>query len=432
MMTLEVGALLHNRYRVEATIAVGGMGAVYRALDETLGIQVAVKENFFSTEEYSRQFRREATILASLRHPNLPRVTDHFVIPAQGQYLVMDFIEGVDLREIIAQNGSLAEAEIIRIGAIISDALAYLHSRNPAIVHRDIKPGNLKITPAGNVFLVDFGLAKISRGEATATGAQALTPGYAPPEQYGQGTEPRSDIYALGATLYAALTGKIPEDGLSRAMGSAELTPVRKHNPQVTERLAKVIEHAMAIVPADRYATAMAFREGLLSAEARSQVKAQPVSVPTLRSPFPRPVEQKDQSQAAALPGPAAPVIATAAPRRTSFQTAFIGSPKTAQARRANRGSIWHRRGGSAGWICHAGVWPGFIQIPNASPTGSQRNAAAHAIQLANNHPSGPRQPHSHAANFRNTHSCACSIFHTGRHGHACRYGYCTHPPQPL
>jgi eukaryotic-like serine/threonine-protein kinase len=265
-MPLEKGTLLNNRYRIEDTIAKGGMGAIYHATDETLGIAVAVKENFFSSDEASRQFRREATILASLRHPNMPRVTDHFVIPNQGQYLVMDFIDGSDLRELITRSGALPEEDIVRIGIVISGALAYLHSRNPAIVHRDIKPGNIKVTPTGQVFLVDFGLAKMGHGEATTTGAQGLTPGYAPPEQYGQGTEPRSDIYALGATLYAGLTGKVPEDGLSRAMGSAELTPIRKYNSKVSDRLARAIERAMAVSPDDRYASANDFKKALTNA----------------------------------------------------------------------------------------------------------------------------------------------------------------------
>jgi eukaryotic-like serine/threonine-protein kinase len=262
-MPLEVGLVLSNRYRIEETIAVGGMGAIYRASDDTLGIQVAVKENFYTSSEFSRQFRLEATILASLRHPNLPRVTDHFVIPEQGQYLVMDFIEGEDLRQLITRQGTLPEAEVLRIGITISEALAYLHSRNPAIVHRDIKPGNIKVTPAGQVYLVDFGLAKVARGEATTTGAQALTPGYAPPEQYGQGTEPRSDLYALGATLYATLTGKIPEDGLSRAMGTVELTPIRKHNPLISEQAARVIEKAMGVRPEERYPDAESLNQAL-------------------------------------------------------------------------------------------------------------------------------------------------------------------------
>src|SRR5512146_3169389 len=136
-MTLEQGTLLNARYRIVDILGQGGMGSVYRAIDENLGMEVAVKENLFTTEEYARQFRREAIILASLRHPNLPRVTDHFVIEGQGQYLVMDFIEGQDLRELIFRKGALPEEEVIRIGEAICDALAYLHSRNPAIVHRD-------------------------------------------------------------------------------------------------------------------------------------------------------------------------------------------------------------------------------------------------------------------------------------------------------
>jgi serine/threonine protein kinase/Tol biopolymer transport system component len=264
-MALEVGSLLYNRYKIENVLARGGMGAIYRAIDESLGVAVAIKENLFSTDEASRQFRREATILASLRHPNLPRVTDHFVIPNQGQYLVMDFIEGEDLRHLVNTKGVFTEEEVVLIGTSICTALTYLHNRQPPIVHRDIKPGNIKITPNQQAFLVDFGLAKESHaGQATTTGAQALTPGYAPPEQYGQGTDPRSDIYALAATLYSGLTGKTPEDGLARAMKSAELTPLTSHNPNISERIAKVITHAMEVAPKNRFQTADDFRTALL------------------------------------------------------------------------------------------------------------------------------------------------------------------------
>lgn len=265
-MTLEIGSLLHNRYRIQQIIAKGGMGAIYLAEDETLGIKVALKENLFSSEESSRQFRREATILASLRHPNLPRVSDHFIIPNQGQYLVMDFIEGDDIRQRLTENQVFSEDEVVLIGVAICDALAYLHNRQPPVVHRDIKPGNIKITPSGQVFLVDFGLAKISQpGQATTTGAQALTPGYASPEQYGQGTDPRSDIYSLGATLYAALTNTIPEDALSRAMGTVQLTPLRKINPNISSRMEQVIERAMDVSLNKRYQKAEEFKDALLS-----------------------------------------------------------------------------------------------------------------------------------------------------------------------
>jgi len=272
-MTLERGALLHKRYRIVEILGQGGMGSVYRAVDENLGVDVAVKENLFTSDEYARQFRLEAVILANLRHPNLPRVTDHFVIGDQGQYLVMDYIEGEDLRQRMERMGNIAEDDAILLGAAICDALAYLHTRKPPILHRDLKPGNVKITPDGHIFLVDFGLAKVMHGsQATTTGARAMTPGYSPPEQYGTArTDPRTDIYSLGATLYAALTGIIPEDGLARAMDNTQLTPLRKRNSKVSRRLASAIEKAMGIDPADRFQSAEEFKRSLLGSKSKTQ-----------------------------------------------------------------------------------------------------------------------------------------------------------------
>jgi serine/threonine protein kinase len=266
LVTLEPGFLLHNRYRVSEVITRGGMGAIYRAYDESLNITVAIKENFYTTDEYSRQFKREATMLASLRHPNLPRVTDHFVLSGEGQYLVMDFIEGEDLKVHLDKTGVLKEDDLIIIGVAICDALHYLHTREPAIVHRDVKPGNIKITPGGQVFLVDFGLAKrVEGGQMTTIGAQALTPGFAPPEQYGGGTDATSDIYSLGATLYVAATNTIPVDSLERALGGPQIVPVRKLNPKVNEKLAATIEKAMNVESRDRYQSDMEFKKALLA-----------------------------------------------------------------------------------------------------------------------------------------------------------------------
>ncbi len=272
-MTLEQGTLLHGRYRIVDILGQGGMGSVYRAIDENLGVEVAVKENLFTTEEYARQFRLEAVILANLRHPNLPRVTDHFVVGDQGQYLVQDYIEGEDLRQRMERQGTIPEEEVILIGAAICDALTYLHTRKPPVLHRDIKPGNVKITPDGHVYLVDFGLAKVVQGsQATTTGARAMTPGYSPPEQYGTArTDPRSDVYSLGATLYAALTGIIPEDGLARVMDNVNLTPIRKRNSNVSRRLATTIEKAMEPYPDDRFQSASEFKQSLLKSSARTQ-----------------------------------------------------------------------------------------------------------------------------------------------------------------
>jgi len=272
-MTLERDTLLHNRYKIVEILGQGGMGSVYRAIDQTLGVEVAVKENLFTTEEYARQFRLEAVILANLRHPNLPRVSDHFLMGDEGQYLVMDFIEGEDLRQRMERVGMLDEDEVILIGAAMCDALSFLHTRKPSILHRDIKPGNVKITPEGHIYLVDFGLAKVVQGsQATTTGARAMTPGYSPPEQYGTArTDPRTDIYSLGATLYAALTGIIPEDGLARAMDNTQLTPLRKRNPKVTRRLAAAIEKAMSVDPADRFQTPEDFKKALLGSKSKTE-----------------------------------------------------------------------------------------------------------------------------------------------------------------
>lgn len=272
-MTLERGALLHKRYRIVEILGQGGMGSVYRAVDENLGVDVAVKENLFTTDEYARQFRLEAVILANLRHPNLPRVTDHFVIGDQGQYLVMDYIEGEDLRQRMERMGNITEDDAVLMGAAMCDALTYLHTRKPPILHRDLKPGNVKITPDGHIFLVDFGLAKVLHGsQATTTGARAMTPGYSPPEQYGTArTDPRTDIYSLGATMYAALSGIIPEDGLARAMDNTQLTPLRKRNSKVSRRLAAAIEKAMGIDPADRFQNADEFKRALLGSKSKTQ-----------------------------------------------------------------------------------------------------------------------------------------------------------------
>lgn len=255
-----------NRYRIVSILGQGGMGAVYRAQDEHLGIPVAVKENLFLTDEYSRQFQREARILASMRHPNLPHVGDYFVLEGQGQYLVMDYIEGEDLRQRMERLGPLSERDTILIGISICDALEHLHTRNPSIIHRDVKPGNIKVTGDGQAVLVDFGLAKVMQGsQATMTGARAMTPGYSPPEQYGtSSTDHRTDIYSLGATLYAALTATIPEDGLARMTGKAQLTDIRELRPKINKRLADILDKALEVEPDDRFQSADEFRAALI------------------------------------------------------------------------------------------------------------------------------------------------------------------------
>ncbi|MCB2214188.1 serine/threonine-protein kinase [bacterium] len=267
-MPLKNGFLLNNRYRILDILGQGGMGAVYRAVDENLDITVAVKENSFFSEEYARQFQREAKILASLRHPNLPRVFDYFVIDQQGQYLVMDYIAGDDLRQWMNREQTISENEALQIGIAICNALIYLHTRVPAIAHRDIKPGNVKITPSGEVVLVDFGLVKVMDDkEITTTAARAMTPGYSPPEQYGPDpTDHRSDIFSLGATLYASLAGYLPEDSLARATGKTTLTLLQTYSPSVSDKTAEVIEKALELRFEDRWQSAQEFRAALVEA----------------------------------------------------------------------------------------------------------------------------------------------------------------------
>jgi serine/threonine protein kinase/Tol biopolymer transport system component len=380
-MTLEKDILLHNRYRIVEILGQGGMGSVYRAVDENLGVVVAIKENLFTTDEYARQFRLEAVILANLRHPNLPRVSDHFVLGEQGQYLVMDFIEGEDLRNRMERYGMLPEDDAVHIGAAMCDALAYLHTRKPPILHRDIKPGNVKITPDGHIFLVDFGLAKVyqSASQPTTTGARAMTPGYSPPEQYGTArTDPRTDIYSLGATLYAAMSGVIPEDGLARAMDNAQLTPLRKRNPKVSRRLAAAIERAMAVDPSDRFQTAEEFKVALLGSKSKtSQIPGTYTVVPPPPDEFHKEDEEAPAAAEEKVPAKPRTAIVPSTPAEHEQQP-FVSPLKKQKERERKRRAALLRFALFALLVVLAGVpffAPGLVpanlrgMIPMLAPT---------------------------------------------------------------
>ncbi len=257
-MPLELNSILHGRYRVLAEIGRGGMSIVYRGYDENLRVEVVIKENSFASLETGRQFKREARLLASLRHPNLPRVTDNFEIPGKGQYLVMDFIRGDDARKHLERlQGPLPEDEVLVWVRQIMDALKYLHLRPDPIIHRDIKPANIIIPSQGEAQLVDFGLAKeFDPLKSTTAGAKAFTPGFAPPEQYGRGrTDVRTDIYSLGATIYNLITAVVPADSLQRLMGQERLVLISRLNPNVSRHVAIAVERAMELNPEDRFAT---------------------------------------------------------------------------------------------------------------------------------------------------------------------------------
>lgn len=285
-MPLEINSLLYNRYRILELLASGGMGAVYRGFDENLTVEVAIKENLFVSPAAGRQFMREARLLASLRHPGLPRVTDHFEIPGQGQYMIMDFIPGEDAHTRMRKRGGkpLPEETVLKWALEIMQALIYMHSRPQPVIHRDIKPGNIKITPEGKATLVDFGLAKTHDPKETTTiGARAYTPGFAPPEQYGQGrTDIRSDVFSLAATLYSLLTGRIPADSIKREMGVERLVPIRELNPLISAYVAEAIEHAIKTQPEERFQSIQEFQEALFpsTADAATIVAGEAVTKP--------------------------------------------------------------------------------------------------------------------------------------------------------
>src|SRR5688572_20102240 len=222
--SLSPDSFLQDRYRIVKQMGRGGMGAVYEAVDERLGITVALKEVLSAELSMRKQFEQEARLLASMQHPALPRVSDHFV-EGNRAFLVMQFISGSDLARIITkQSGPFPRDQVIAWADQLLDALIYLHSRDRQVIHRDIKPHNLKLTATGQIALLDFGLARAQSSQASdvsITSSQAFfgyTRHYAPIEQIqDQRTDPRTDIYALGATLYHLLTGIKPPDAMVRA-----------------------------------------------------------------------------------------------------------------------------------------------------------------------------------------------------------------------
>ena len=251
---LEPGAILRERYEVLELVGQGGMGAVYKTIDRRLDGRIcAIKEilpalttTATSEEDLAQitdQFRTEASVLARLDHPNLPKVSDYFSMGLR-EYLVMDFVEGKDLLEILQdaqrREEHLREPQVLNWAAQMLDALEYLHSQDPVVLHRDIKPGNIKITPRGDVKLVDFGLVKVLHADESRTVTVVQGQGtiaYTPLEQYGTDTgytDARSDIYSFGATLYHLLAGEPPVDAKERFLRPGCLAPLSQMNPDVS------------------------------------------------------------------------------------------------------------------------------------------------------------------------------------------------------
>jgi eukaryotic-like serine/threonine-protein kinase len=277
---LKSGEVLRGRYKVQERIGQGGMGSIYLADDIRLkGRQCALKEVEYDRalpenirQEARDQFLREATILARLDHPNLPKVSDFFSSGAR-DYLVMDYVPGKDLRAMLMEarrnKAFLKEKDVLAWAEQLANALSFLHAQEPPIVHRDIKPSNLKLMPHGLLKLVDFGLVKIlAPEEVTITIIQGQgTALYTPLEQYGGSdvhTDIRSDIYSFGATLYHLLTNEAPADARKRFLQPESLVPIRQINPDVSIRTEKAVLWAMSLHPDERPENIEEFRQALL------------------------------------------------------------------------------------------------------------------------------------------------------------------------
>jgi tRNA A-37 threonylcarbamoyl transferase component Bud32 len=261
-----LGQVLDGRYALINLLGQGGTGAVYLAKDAKLFDRpVAVKELIeqFATEDERRaavaRFTQEAQMLVQLRHPNLPDVHSYFAENGR-QYLVMEYVEGHTLLDVLNRAGGvLPPAVVLEWGRQICDVLAYLHSRNPPVIFRDIKPSNIMLDGYGRIKLIDFGTARIFDTSKHTDTLKMGSIGYAPPEQYqGQGqTSPQTDLYALGATLHQLLTNQDP------SARPFVFTPPSLLRPEVPEAASRAIMRALNLDPAQRFTTAVDMRRAL-------------------------------------------------------------------------------------------------------------------------------------------------------------------------
>ncbi len=264
-MPLQNREILNNRYRIIKQLGQGNHGFVYHTWDLVLEIHRVIKEFHLATPEEQEQFLIHARTLENLSHPNLPKVIGHFVLPEQEQYLVTEYIEGINLQEILdKQWDPLPETSVLPWIEQVCDALFYLHSQSPPIIHHDIKPANIKITPEGKAMLVDPGFIRLYGDKPNRTLAEkGISPGYSSPEQYEGGeVTPLSNLYALGATLYNLLTGQVPVESIQRVI-SDPLLPSNLVNPAISPGLATAISQAMHPDPNRRPRSVLEFKNTL-------------------------------------------------------------------------------------------------------------------------------------------------------------------------
>lgn len=294
-MPLLPGELLNQRYRIVSLLAAGRYGVTYRAWDTAVSQDVVIKEYRDPAVETQRLFRGEARRLSELHHPQMPQVLDHFALEQTGQYLVSAYIDGVDLQNLWQQYGPLPSDLIVSWLQAACRPLAYLHEKKQ--LHLDVKPANIRITPAGDVFLVDTGLPGL--------GIRPHADGYGAPEQQAQmDVAETADIYSLGATLYTLLTGQVPPKALGRESGLVDLKPAREVNPNVEPYLSIVAARAMSLRADARYEHVSDFAQALERPSGRpvpaiSDQRRTPDAIQTMPPPRLTPRTRKQMEQRA-------------------------------------------------------------------------------------------------------------------------------------
>ncbi len=349
MKPIAPNTLIQNRYLIVHLIGKGGMGEVYLAVDQRLGSAVALKRTFFSEDAtLGNAFEREAKTLARLRHPALPKVSDHFTEEGT-QYLVMEHISGDDISKRLESMDKPFPLNWVLFWADqLLDALTYLHSHEPPIIHRDIKPQNLKLTDENHIVLLDFGLSKNSLGETRVTTAGSIvgyTPHYAPMEQIrGTGTDARSDLYSLSATLYQIMSNVVPPDALTRADSLINgmpdpVKPINELNPEVSNAISDVVLKGMAISQEKRWKMAREMQKALRDAYSQMQsgMSANTVAFTTESQPEISQSQQKTEqfSGIAALSSltaeiPSAPVDSISLPSQAQSNANVAAPPAEA------------------------------------------------------------------------------------------------------
>jgi serine/threonine protein kinase len=273
--TLPIGSIVQGRYQIEEVLGRGGFSAVYLVRDQRVQHNLyALKEIIEPTQQERNRFVFEATLLSRVDHPALPRVYRVFEDRAHNRsYFLMDYIEGPNLDKLrkLQPNKQFSVQQMLAIMRPIIEAVAYLHEQHPPIIHRDIKPSNIIVPTSGaETVLVDFGIAKEFDPESTTTAVRHASPGYGAPEQYSMGTNTRTDIYGLGATMYVLLTGVIPADAYQRMTqlgnrGIDPLEPIQRYAPDVPQHISSAISRAIAVDSEDRFPTVQDFWNALNS-----------------------------------------------------------------------------------------------------------------------------------------------------------------------